>query len=473
MPADQAFLQVYDFDLQAMRTIVAADSKSGESVDLLTPFSDTARESLKRATENQAPDTFIINEPDKYPVSRELLSFHNVKAFSLIVMTLMAKGKPVGGLVLASESEELFTDYHKELIISLKQPFTIALSNALHFRDVSALKDALAEKNQFLENELSRQQAETIIGANFGLKTVMDQAGKVAKLNTSVLVLGETGVGKNVIANAIHQLSERRNGPFISVNCGAIPENLIDSELFGHEKGAFTGAVERKMGRFERAQQGTIFLDEIGELPLNLQVRLLRVLQNKEIERVGGIQTIPLDVRIIAATNQDLEKLVNEKKFREDLWFRLNVFPITVPPLRQRRSDIPALVQHFITKKTVQLNLPFLPELKPDAVKSLLDYNWPGNIRELENIIERALILNNKKELSFEDVLFPVSAKAQDFNYDSGLTLDEIMKQYIVCVLEKTQGKIHGPNGAAEILGINSSTLRNKMNKLGIEYRKR
>jgi transcriptional regulator with PAS, ATPase and Fis domain len=300
----------------------------------------------------------------------------------------------------------------------------------------------------------------------------MQQVRQVAKTESPVLLTGETGVGKDVIANAIHHSSSRSDGPFISINCGAIPDTLIDSELFGHEKGAFTGALAQKRGRFERANTGTIFLDEIGELPLQAQVRLLRVLQSKEIERVGGVKIIPLDIRIIAATNRDLEEMIQQQQFREDLWFRLNVFPIRIPPLRERKSDIPALLQHFITLKSKELKLPAIPTLSPGVIDVLMDYHWPGNIREFGNVIERALILQPTGSLSFEYLNLSAKAGIPKYSEHTVATdnLDEAMSQHIRRVLAKTDGKIHGKGGAAELLGIHANTLRNRMNKLGIAY---
>jgi transcriptional regulator with PAS, ATPase and Fis domain len=299
----------------------------------------------------------------------------------------------------------------------------------------------------------------------------MEMSRLVAGQDSPVLLLGETGVGKELVANFIHQHSSRKDGPFIRVNSGAIPDTLIDSELFGHEKGAFTGAAGRKIGRFERAHRGTIFLDEIAELPLHAQVRLLRVLQNKIIERVGGVESISVDIRIIAATNRDLEEMVAGGKFREDLWFRLNVFPIKIPPLRARRSDIPALVDHFIEHKSRELKYRKQPTLAPDAITRLKNYSWPGNVRELENVVERELILNKNGPLSFqniaqapaEDALPPMAPSDREV-----LTLDEAMSRHIKHVLTLTKGRIHGPGGAAEILRINPSTLRNRMKKLGV-----
>jgi transcriptional regulator with GAF, ATPase, and Fis domain len=359
------------------------------------------------------------------------------------------------------------------LLSLLKEPFAIAMSNALQHREVTKLMNLFADDNRYLLGELRRISGEEVIGANFGLKDVMLMVQKVAAMDSPVLLLGETGVGKDVIANAIHYSSLRSSGPFVSVNCGAIPDTLIDSELFGHEKGAFTGAMSQKRGRFERADKGTIFLDEIAELPLLSQVRLLHVLQNKTIERVGGTKTISLDIRVIAATNQNLKERIKTKQFREDLWFRLNVFPITIPPLRERKSDIPALLQHFLFLKSKQLKLPTIPSLSPGAIDTLMDYHWPGNVRELENIVERTLILDRKGPLHFDHL------KADQREGDGHLTeepddivnLDNAVVQHIRKILDRTGGKIHGPGGAADLLGINPSTLRNRMKKLGIVYK--
>jgi len=299
---------------------------------------------------------------------------------------------------------------------------------------------------------------------------------QVAAHDSPVLLLGETGTGKDIIANAIHYSSTRKDEPFIAVNCGAIPENLLDSELFGHEKGAFTGAVAQKRGRFERANNGTIFLDEIGELPPQAQVRLLRVLQNKEIERVGGTQQIPLNIRVIAATNKNLEEMIESSQFREDLWFRLNIFPIFIPPLRERKEDIPALVRHFVAEKSKELKLTAVPNLVPGAIDNLIAYNWPGNVREMENVVERALIVNPAGPLAFDNTGLSNKRKKLEPRIESESPLpkyDEAISSYIQQALSAANEKIYGPGGAAELMGINPSTLRSKMKKHGIKFKRK
>jgi transcriptional regulator with GAF, ATPase, and Fis domain len=373
----------------------------------------------------------------------------------------------------------------------VNEPVAIALANSRQYQELLKLKETLADDNRYLHNELRKTIGAQIVGANFGLKDVMDQVYRVAPLASPVLLVGETGSGKEIIANAIHNLSPRNSGPLITVNCGAIPESLIDSELFGHEKGAFTGALTDRRGRFERAHKGTIFLDEIGELPLQAQVRLLRVLQEKEVERVGGSQVIKVDIRIISATHRRLEKLVAEGRFREDLYYRLRVYPILIPPLRERRADIPALVEHFIERKARELGLRTTPVLAPGVIDRLIKYDWPGNVRELANVVERALIQSGGKRLTFEDMALPSRAKLSDGKIaalDEGqsplqgapqdsapsrqahLKLDEVEARHIRQVMEMTGGKIEGKNGAAAVLGMNPATLRYRMQKLDISF---
>ena len=320
---------------------------------------------------------------------------------SLLIMRLILDGRRQGALILRAEGENQYTAEHGELMSELNDPFAIALNNALTHHELNKLKDTLDDDNRFLRLELGQRTGQEIIGADFGLSSVMELVSRVATLGSPVVLLGETGVGKELIANAIHKASNRRDNPLVTINCGTIPPTLIESELFGHEKGAFTGAVAQKRGRFERANTGTLFLDEIGELSPDAQVKLLRVLQSKEFERVGGTSAIRVDVRIIAATHRNIENMVKEGTFREDLWYRINVFPIIIPPLRQRKVDIPSLAHHFIEKKSREIGLYPTPPLAEGAMQQLLSYSWPGNVRELENVVERALILSRGNALSF------------------------------------------------------------------------
>jgi transcriptional regulator with GAF, ATPase, and Fis domain len=310
---------------------------------------------------------------------------------------------------------------------------------------------------------------EGIVGKSHLLLNVFDHISQVAPSNTSVLILGESGTGKEKIANCIHNLSGRKGKPFVKVNCAALPATLIESELFGHEKGAFTGALEKRIGKFERAEKGTIFLDEVGEMPIELQVKLLRVLQEREIERVGGRDTIKVDVRIIAATNKNLEKEVADGRFRLDLYYRLNVFPITLPALRDRREDIPALAYYFMNHYNHKAGKK-ISGISDTVLRKMMAYNWPGNIRELEHLIERSVLL--AKGTVIEDVLLPTVGKKTEATVPEEAamkTIAENEKDYIISVLKKCNGRIWGPGAAAEILNINPSTLRSKMKKLGIK----
>lgn len=470
MPVAKIFLQHYDADYHAMRTIAYSSRTEFSKLDLLTPLTEAARDNAANFPDHL--DAFLIKDPTSFPVSKEMTAFHDIPTSSVIVMALRSGKKILGYLILTSEGKDVLNDRHCSFVELLKEPLVISMSNALKHREVVKLNDLLADDNRYLHGELRRLSGNEMIGARFGLRETTQMIHQVASLDSPVLLMGETGTGKDVIANIIHYSSKRSDGPFVSVNCGGIPDTLIDSELFGHEKGAFTGALAQKRGRFERANKGTIFLDEIGELPQRAQTRLLRVLQNKEIERIGGAETILIDIRVIAATNRDLEKMVQDGRFREDLWFRLNVFPINVPPLRERTVDIPALVQHFITLKAKELKLASIPTITPRAIESAMSYHWPGNVRELQNIIERALILNPQGPIEFGN-LGNASLKPADRTEIPSMRsykLDETIAHHISSVLEITGGKINGADGAAELLGVNPSTLRNRMRKLGIRY---
>ena len=333
--------------------------------------------------------------------------------------------------------------------------------------EVEKLKNQLQAENLYLQEELKlNHNFEEIIGSSGTLKKTLRMVERVATTDATVLILGETGTGKELIARAIHNLSTRSARPLVKVNCAALPTELIESELFGHEKGAFTGAIARRAGRFELADGGTIFLDEIGDLPLKLQAKLLRVLQEGEFERLGSARTHKVDLRVIAATNQDLSKAIGEGTFREDLYYRLNVFPVTVPSLRERPDDVPLLVRHFVAKYSKKMGRPI--DTIPEHVMDTLErYPWPGNVRELENIIERAVILADDTTLQLDDTL---EADRRPASPTAGpATLEDAERDHILQVLKETNGRIRGKRGAAEILDINPSTLRSRMKKLGIE----
>ena len=465
IPVDRMFLETFDPGTGAMRTVATADARGGRPLDSLTALSPAARASIE-ARVGEAPIQYIFNDAQAEPVAVDMYRHHGIdlSAAGLLVV-LGAPDAPLGNVVFIS-SRARYTTAHAELLAPLRDLFTIALSNALEHREVVRLGRLLADDNRYLENELAASIGTDIIGANGGLREVMTSIKKVASTDSAVLLLGETGVGKDVLARALHRLSARAEGPFIAVNCGAIPESLIDSELFGHDEGAFTGAHRQRRGRFERAEGGTLFLDEVAELTPAAQVRLLRALQNQEIERVGGTEAIATDVRIVAATHQPLDAMVKEGRFRKDLWYRLNVFPVRIPPLRDRPEDIPSLVRHFVEEKTRRLKLGPVPRLADGALIPLANYSWPGNVRELEHIVERALILcRDDNALRFDSALGATDVPAPT----DSLKLDDVVRRHIQQVLALTMGQIEGTDGAAARLGLNASTLRSRMRKLGIK----
>ncbi|MGD9974670.1 MAG: sigma-54 interaction domain-containing protein [Desulfatirhabdiaceae bacterium] len=330
--------------------------------------------------------------------------------------------------------------------------------------EIQVLKKQLEDERAYLNDEIKLEHNhESIIGQSDGLKYVLFKIEQIAESNTTVMVLGETGTGKELVARAIHSYSSRKNRALIKVNCSALPSNLIESELFGHEKGAFTGADRSHKGRFEIADNATLFLDEIGELPLELQAKLLRVIQDGEFERLGNSRTTKVDVRIIAATNRNLEEEVEKGRFRSDLWYRLNVFPITIPPLRERKEDIPLLADFYINKISRRLGkqIKVIPQ---NVMNALLNYHWPGNIRELENVLERAVINSSSPKLHLADDL---NKSYRHLSKDLK-TLEAVERDYIIRVLEQTHWKVSGKNSAAQILGLNRSTLRARMRKLSI-----
>ena len=400
---------------------------------------------------------------------------------SLAHVPLKGRSGIIGVLSLGTHRENGFCPHDMAFLGQIAHQVAIAIENARVFGEVSDLKDKLAQEKLYLEDEIrSELKFEEIVGRSEALRNVLEQIGTVAPTDSTVLIYGETGSGKELIARAVHNLSARKSNAFVKLNCAAIPTGLLESELFGHERGAFTGAISQRVGRFELANRGTMFLDEIGEVPLELQPKLLRVLQEREFERLGSTRTMRTDARLIAATNRDLETLVAEQKFRSDLYYRLNVFPVRVPALRERPEDIPLLVRHFVQQFSRRLGK-VIDTIPSDTMTVLRRYPWPGNIRELQNVIERAVILSNSPVLTIRtEDLRPSTQAASSMPATNGrvpvppatrhirTTLEETERQEILNALQKANWIVAGPDGAAARLGLKRSTLQSRMQRLGI-----
>jgi len=401
---------------------------------------------------------------DRFPLTFDVMSKEGME--SLCAIPLVSEERARGVLFFMAARRAAYGNIRRGLLEQVAAAMAVALDDCLAHEEVRTLRDRLAAENVYLQEEIrSEHNFEEIVGRSPALAAVLAEVEHVAPTDTSVLITGETGTGKELVARAIHSHSRRRDKPLIKVNCAALPPGLVESELFGHEKGAFTGAITRRIGRFELANGGTIFLDEIGDLPADAQVKLLRVLQEREFERVGGETATRVDVRVVAATNRDLLKSVREQKFREDLFYRLNVFPVRVPPLRERATDIPMLV-HFLVSKFAERSGKRVKAVSPKTMERLLAYSWPGNVRELENVLERAVILSSGPTLEIDPVILPVTeAPASD---DHHASLEDVQRSHIREVLDKTNWVIEGASGAACILGLHPNTLRSRMKKLGL-----
>ena len=481
--ADVAALSVFDPEAGVLRHHVCdAPDDFCDSSDVPIPTESTLDGSAAGYVfKTGEPRAFSVADLGRFPESAFILARGIRSACSVPLAT--AHGI-IGTLNLGALSDDAFSPDQFPLLTRVAGQIAIALRNAFSYQRIEELNAQLAQEKLYLEDEIrSDYQFEEIIGRSRALGRVLQEIQTVAPTDSTVLISGETGSGKELVARAIHQLSTRTDHAFVKLNCAAIPTGLLESELFGHEKGAFTGAINQRIGRFELANRGTVFLDEVGEIPLELQPKLLRVLQEREFERLGSTRTLRTDARLIAATNRDLGALADEQKFRQDLFYRLNVFPITVPPLRDRREDIPMLVRHFAQqfarrmKKNVE-------NISSETMDTLTRYDWPGNIRELQNLIERAVILSKGPTLdvpvealsSRREPAAPSAASvSSSANLSTGRsapveprTLEDVDRRHIIAALERTNWVIAGPNGAAARLGVKRSTLQFRMRKLGI-----
>ena len=444
-----------------------------EEVIITLPEDDPAR----RAFETMKPMVATVDEIG-WPGGGEgyrIAAAESVKSACFI--PLVNRGRALGDLMIVRLTEGTFTAEDVDFLSQAAGQIAIAIENALAYREISELKDKLAQEKLYLEEEIrSEMNFAEIVGKSSALRKVLKRVETVAPTDSTVLIYGETGAGKELIARAIHDLSPRKSKAFVKLNCAAIPTGLLESELFGHERGAFTGAIAQRIGRFEVAHGGTIFLDEIGEIPLELQTKLLRVLQEREFERLGSSRTLRTDARLIAATNRDLEAMVAEQKFRSDLFFRLNVFPIQVPPLRERHGDIPLLVRHFAQQFSKRMNKT-IDTISSATMEALSRYHWPGNIRELQNVIERAVITStgpvlkvDVADLKISKPSSPAEKGSAQGSTNGGLrdTLEETERQQILKALKQSNWVVAGPKGAAAKLGMKRSTLQLRMSKLGI-----
>jgi formate hydrogenlyase transcriptional activator len=460
---DYLSVALYDPVRQTLR-VHALDFPAGKGLmqeEMVVPWSEAP---ASRALATGRPVVFDHAELERLDVtvSRTLLA---EGICSHCAVPLLAHSLPLGTLNVGRLQDNGFTPPEVHLLAQVAGQIALAVENALAYRQIEELKNKLAEEKLYLEDEIrSEYRFPEIIGSSAAIKKVLRQVEIVAPADTTVLIEGETGTGKELIARAIHTLSSRKERTFVKLNCAAIPGGLLESELFGHEKGAFTGAVAQKVGRFELADGGTLFLDEIGEIPLDLQPKLLRVLQEQEFERLGGTRTLRVNVRLVAATNRDLAKMVTAGQFRSDLYYRLNVFPVTLPPLRQRPEDVPLLVRYFVQQHARRLkrNIESIPA---EAMTALTRYPWPGNVRELENFIERSVLLSPGPVLrvAVDELKAP-----PDLPDTAATTLADAERDHILAALQATNWVIGGPGGAAARLGMKRTTLISRMHKLGI-----
>ena len=460
MPHDLAGLALYDQRINKLRS-TALDFPEHQDVFIEDEIIDLDGIPGRAFTTRQP----VISGLD---VSADALG-KRVGVKSACTVPLISHEHALGVLGVGRLNENAFTEDDAELLTEVGKQVAIAVENALAYREIDALKNKLQEEKLYLQEEIRTEyNFEEIVGTSATLKRALQDVETVAPTDSTVLIFGETGTGKELIARALHNLSGRAEHTLVKVNCAAIPTGLLESEMFGHERGAFTGAVEQRKGRFELAHHGTIFLDEVEEIPLELQPKLLRVLQEQEFERLGSGKTIRVDVRVVAATNADLAQMVVEKKFRSDLYYRLNVFPVSLPALRERPEDIPLLINFFAQKFAQQMKKP-IKTIPTETMTQLAAYGWPGNIRELQNLMERAVILSRGSVLEVPLAELKRLGNGDLVNQLQGPTmLEEVEREHIMKVLRETGWVIGGPAGAATRLGLNRTTLNNRMRKLGI-----
>lgn len=464
IPFDRLSLSLYDSAANALRLVTYAGPYQRDDYSPIGRVLELNDSPVGQAFSTQKPVVRSDLETERLTSSEERAFSHGFQ--SMCSLPLMVRGNSIGGITVGSLTKKRYTQADTQFLMEVANQVAIAVDNMRSYEEIEALKARFESEAVYLQEEIKTEHNfEEIIGQSAPMRQLLRKIEQVAPTEATVLIQGETGTGKELLARAIHDRSRRKDRPLVKVNCGSIPSGLVESELFGHEKGAFTGAIQRRIGRFELAKSATIFLDEVTELPIDTQVKLLRVLQEGEFERVGSSETIKVDVRVIAATNRDLKEVVRNGGFRDDLFYRLNVFPLDVPPLREREGDIPLLVNFFLSKFGKKLGKE-LHGVSRKAMESLIHYRWPGNIRELQNVIERAMVLATGPILNIDDSMIQSNDSVQQALLD---TLENVERSHIIRALNNTNWVIHGKKGAAEILGINPSTLRSRMDKLGIK----
>ncbi|MGB0036691.1 MAG: sigma 54-interacting transcriptional regulator [Candidatus Acidiferrales bacterium] len=481
VPLSGAALALYNRKNDTFRYFAVESSKSSDHFRVGMEFDRKDSISAWVFDQQRAVVRRDLEREQKYPNDRRVLT---EGIYSDCVIPLIVGGKSIGTLCVGSTKRNEYSEANLEILQEVGNQVALAVANMQSYEEIAELKARLEKENVYLQEEIrTDHNFEEITGNSPALLAVLRKVEQVAPTDSTVLIYGETGTGKELIARAIHDRSARKSRPLVKVNCSAISAGLVESELFGHVKGAFTGALERHIGRFELADGGTIFLDEIGELPLGTQVKLLRVLQEREFEPVGSSRPVRVDVRVIAATNRNLQESIRTGEFRSDFFYRLNVFPIDVPPLRERRSDIPQLAMFFLARFAKKLGKD-IQSVPRSTVDQLVSYSWPGNVRELQNVIERAVILSHNSVLGLEPNLVPVlspadssaigdtpsdAAQPPSLSPPTPPTLEEVERAHIVAVLNQTQGIVEGPRGAARILGLHPNTLRHRLRKLGLK----